>query len=300
MTSSDTASASSDQTWLGDPLAGYDGVPMPANPPLPLFSPKHYDAPSIFRPEHLLREARRQKGLPDVGVPEICLLDPDGDIQRHLETAGRGRRHPGWACYHTTMWCTDLDGIEVGVVGLAVGAPFAVLIAEQLAASGAEVVISIASAGQIARLGAPPYFVLIDRALRDEGTSIHYLPPSRWSVLAPECRRRLTGAFEGLREPVVVGASWTTDAPYRETAEAISAAEAAGIVCVEMEAAALYAYAGARNRRVICIAHITNSMMAEGRDFEKGDDNGVHDALAVARAAAAAVAEPAEVVASQR
>ena len=54
---------------------------------------------------------------------------------------------------------------------LAVGAPFAVLVAEQLFASGCRLLISVTSAGQIVSTAPPPYFVLIDRALRDEGTS---------------------------------------------------------------------------------------------------------------------------------
>ena len=100
---------------------------------------------------------------------------------------------------------------------------------------------------------------------------------------------RLVDAFSGLDEPVYVGASWTTDAPYRETATAIEAAKTAGIVCVEMEAAALYSYAAARQRAVVCLAHITNTMAIDGDDFEKGRDNGVHDSLAVAHAVAQAV-----------
>jgi uridine phosphorylase len=256
---------------------------------LPLLLAKDYGAPSLFEPANLLREARRQKDLPHVAVPAVGLLDPDGDIVRHLVQTGRGRRHPGWACYHTEMWTVDVDGVEIGVVGMAVGAPFAVLVAEQLAVSGAELVISITSAGRISPLGALPCFVLIDRALRDEGTSAHYLPPGRWSHLDPTVAAKLAGAFSGLPEPVLTGSSWTTDAPYRETAAAISAAEREGVACVEMEAAALYAYATARERVVVCLAHITNTMATDGTDFEKGVDNGVHDALAVAATVTAAL-----------
>jgi uridine phosphorylase len=63
----------------------------------------------------------------------------------------------------------------VGVVARAVGAPFAVLVAEQLHASGAELVVSVTSAGQLVAQAEPPYFVLIDAALRDEGA----LPAAR-------------------------------------------------------------------------------------------------------------------------
>ena len=102
---------------------------------------KAYDQASVFQPANLLREARRQRALPDVAVPSVCLLDPDGDIATYLEESGLGTRHPGWACYHTDMWVTQVSGISVGVVGRAVGASFAVLVAEHLFARGAELVI---------------------------------------------------------------------------------------------------------------------------------------------------------------
>lgn len=257
--------------------------------PSPLFQGKDYAAASLFKPANLLREARRQLRLDELPVPRVALLDPDGDVVRHLAATGRGREHPGWACYHTTMWGVDLDGVEVGVVGMAVGAPFAVLVAEQLAASGTELLISVTSSGQIGELPSTPCFVLIDRALRDEGTSLHYRPATRWSRLDPVLREQLDGAFAHLPEPVVVGDSWTTDAPYRETSAAIDAARGEGIACVEMEAAALYAYAQARARQVVCLAHVTNTMATAGDDFEKGADNGVGATLGVARAVAAAL-----------
>ena len=178
----------------------------------------------------------------------VGLLDPDGDIVRYLAETGRGRRHPGWACYHTQMWTVDLDGVEVGVVGMAVGAPFAVLVAEQLAVSGAELVVSITSAGQITELGRTPCFVLIDRALRDEGTSAHYCRRPAGARSTRSCSSGSAGRSQ-LPETVLTGASWTTDAPYRETAAAIAAAEREGIACVEMEAAALYAYAASNRPR---------------------------------------------------
>lgn len=53
-----------------------------------------------------------------------------------------------------------------------------------------------------------------------------------------------------------------------------------GLLAMEMEAAALYAFAEARACSVLCFAHVTNQMGQEG-DFEKGDGNGVFDALAL-------------------
>lgn len=246
----------------------------------PILAEKYHDAPSAFTPESLLREARRQKGADAIAVPKVCLLDPDGDIVRQLRSGDRTRRHEGWVCYHTDMWVFDLDRHEIGVVGCAVGASFAVLVAEEMFASGCELLISVTSSGQITPQGAPPYFILIDRALRDEGTSYHYLPPSDWSPAPEHLLSRLDGVFD--RGPrVLTGATWTTDAPFRETEAAIAAARERGILAVEMEAAGLYAFAQARDRAVICLAHVTNQMGTIDGDFEKGEANGTADALAV-------------------
>src|SRR5262245_16458616 len=119
-------------------------------------------------PENILREARRQKGLSAASVPAVCALDPDGDIVRHLKRTGRARRERAWACYHSELYLATEQGIDFGIVPCAVGASYAVLIAEQLFASGCGLLISVTSSGQLMELRPPPYFVLIEKALRDE------------------------------------------------------------------------------------------------------------------------------------
>ena len=252
----------------------------------PILRHKHYSAPSAFTPESLLRESRRQKEVPDTPVPEICILDPDGDIVRFLRAAGRARPEAGWACYHSTMDRFDDRGREYGIVGCAVGASYAVLVAEQLFASGCRLLLSITSSGQVTTLGPPPYFILIERALRDEGTSYHYLRAGpEYAEADPAPLSIAEDALATINEPVERGATWTTDAPYRETVDAIAAARADGILAVEMEAAALYAFAEARRKPVLCFAHVTNQM-GESGDFEKGEANGATASLALVRAVA--------------
>lgn len=164
----------------------------------------------------------------------------------------------------------------------------AVLVAEQLFASGCRLLISMTSAGRLAELRDPPYFILIEKALRDEGASYHYLPPCEFSHADPALLAAVTRAFDGFRVPVERGATWTTDAPFRETAEAIAGKKAEGLLAVEMEAAALYAFATARRKPVLCFAHVTNQMALVEGDFEKGEADGTIDALAVIVAAAGA------------
>ena len=259
---------------------------MPETKTPPILSHKHYEASSAFKPENLLREARRQKGLSPIAVPEICILDPDGDIVRHLRSVGSAHRHAGWPCYHTELFAFCHAGYEYGIVGCAVGAAFAVLIAEELFASGCRLLISVTSAGQITPLLAPPYFVVIDRALRDEGTSHHYLPPSEYSEGDSQLTQLAEEALSAAAVQFRVGATWTTDAPFRETQEAIDAALQAGILAVEMEAAALYAFAKARGRKVLCFAHVTNQMGRVEGDFEKGAADGAKESLHVVSLAA--------------
>jgi uridine phosphorylase len=250
----------------------------------PLLDNKNPSSPSVFRPAALLREARRQKGLGTVDVPPICILDPDGDIVRRLRHTGQARRHEGWPCYHTQLDTFTLASQSVGIIGCAVGAPFAVLIAEELFASGCRLLVSLTSAGQIVPAGPTPYFVIIDRALRDEGTSYHYAPPSDFGEADPGLVAMAVAALEARHLPAVVGTSRTTDAPFRETAEAIAAARQKGVLAVEMEAAALYTFARASGAKVLCLAHVTNSMGQQEHDFEKGDADGTADALRVLEA----------------
>jgi uridine phosphorylase len=200
---------------------------------------------------------------------------------------------PSASSIRTATWfggCDQLDAFElagqtVGIVGCAVGAPFAVLIAEELFESGCRLLLSVTSAGQIVSVGPTPYFVIIDRALRDEGTSYHYAA-AEYGEADPALVALADKALKAAGLRATVGPTWTTDAPFRETAEAIEAARQRGILAVEMEAAALYTFAQARKASVLCVAHVTNTMGQTAQDFEKGEADGTADALAVLAAIA--------------
>jgi SAM-dependent methyltransferase len=119
----------------------------------------------------------------------------------------------------------------------------------------------------------------VDKALRDEGTSYHYLPPSAYSEADAGLLASLHPLLSWTSHKVLLGAAWTTDAPFRETEEAIEYAQTEGILGVEMEAAALYAFARTRHKPVICFAQITNRMGSVENDFEKGEAQGSLAAL---------------------
>ena len=240
---------------------------------------KHYNEPSVFTPENLLREARRQKNINNGKVPDVCVLDPDGDLVDYLIRTNQVTLNTFWACYHTKLYNVKQNDFEFAVLGCAVGSSFAVLIAEQLFVSGCKILISITSAGIINPAKNNSKFILIEQALRDEGTSYHYLPPSEISNISPALYDKLISYYSTTDLSIETGISWTTDAPYRETQSSIDEAMKLNVVCVEMEAAALYAFAKAKNKNIICFAHLTNTMAQTEGDFEKGEELGSLDAL---------------------
>lgn len=243
---------------------------------------KYYNEDSVFYPENLLREARRQKDLDVCEVPRICILDPDGDILRYLKKNDLASPNPCWACYHTELYNFNYHGTEFGIIGCAVGASFAVLLAEQLFVSGCQLLISITSAGQLSQREGLQRFTIIEKAIRDEGTSYHYLPPKSYVNINPDILKPLKKSENKLIEHQIgFGTSWTTDAPYRETQDAVDNMQSLGVDCVEMEAAALYAFGEKKQVPVLCIAHLTNSMAQSEGDFEKGEEFGSIDSLNV-------------------
>jgi len=245
----------------------------------------------VFTAANLLEAARIRKGLPRVSVPAGCLLDFDGELVQHLAVTGRAREDSAWPCFHTRLFRWRDGSAEYGVVGGTIGAPFAVLVAEELFALGCRALVSLSSAGLVAEGLAPPFFLLVERALRDEGTSCHYRRPGRYAEADPSLVSAVRKRIAGLSVPVHAGPSWTTDAPFRETERLVASRRREGIVSVEMEAAALLALGKALDKPMVCLAHVTNTMATRDEDFEKGGDAGLADSLAVCAAALEAALE---------
>ncbi len=143
---------------------------------IPILDHKDHDRPSVFSPDGLLREARRQKSLASGKIPEVCLLDPDGDLFRELRASG-ARLNPHWACYHTELFELETAAETIGVIGCAVGASFAVLIAEELFASGCRLLVSVPRPDKSSRRAPRRIFCsLIVRCAMKEPATIIFRP----------------------------------------------------------------------------------------------------------------------------
>ncbi len=152
-------------------------------------------------------------------------------------------------------------GGKVGLLGqFGIGAPAAAAVLEQLAALGTSAVVSVGTAGSLQRDLQPGDLVLCEAAVRDEGVSHHYLPPGRLATAPAEMTAALGAALRESGLAFRPGVSWTIDAPYRETVEEARHYQAEGVLCVEMEAAALFAVAEARGLRLASAFVISDSL----------------------------------------
>lgn len=156
---------------------------------------------SAFTPESLVDAVRAEKGLPVIPIPEVCVLDFDGDLTDWLVRTGAASPCPSWACFHTSMFSVKVDTGSCGVIARTIGGPYAVLIAEQLAVSGARVVIGLTSAGRVNPSLPIPSLVVATQAIRDEGTSYHYLPPGETVDAPPRIADVLAAGAGFTRDP---------------------------------------------------------------------------------------------------
>jgi len=219
------------------------------------------DADDLIRPGLLTRLAGDR--LPRVGV--VTFL---GDISRGWVA------EQGWPVGSTVdmvtstfpIWTGEYDGVKLALAELPVGAPAAVIVVEQMLAVGVETIVAVGSCGALGpvELGE---FLLPVRALRDEGTSYHYLPPARWvetnaAVLAA-CRSALEA--RGLKGTDCD--TWTTDGFFRETAGLVARRREEGCTVVEMECAALAACAQLRGARYGQILYSADTLAGEEHDI---------------------------------
>lgn len=185
-------------------------------------------------------------------APQACVVTFFGDAVRRLLQSGRARvlAENRWEDGPHPLLELDHAGERVALLHAGVGAPLAAGLLEETIAAGCRAFVVCGGAGVLLPELVLGHLVLVESAVRDEGTSHHYLPAGRVIDADPAavevCRRLLAERAV----PHLVGRVWTTDAPYRETPAKIALRRGEGCVAVEMEAAALAAVARFRGVRL--------------------------------------------------
>jgi uridine phosphorylase len=163
-----------------------------------------------------------------------------------------------------------VDGQPVGICRAPLGAPAATQLLEFLIAYGARQIVATGSCGVLTDQ-AENEFLVVQRALRDEGTSFHYLPAADSVTLNAAFAARVKTAIESQGNAAKFVNTWTTDAFFRETAAKVAARRQAGYTVVEMECAALAACAQFRQVQFGQILFTGDSLAAarghDARDF---------------------------------
>lgn len=199
------------------------------------------DTQAILQPDKILN--------PVDDMPEACVVCFFQDVIRKVckdatEVYKLGSEIGTNTVYRleVTSKQTDKTG-SIAIVHPGVGAPLAAGFMEEMIALGCRKFIACGGAGVLNREIAVGHIIVPDSAIRDEGTSYHYLPPSREVAANPAAVEAIKAALDAHDIPYAVGKTWTTDAIYRETRDKITKRKAEGCITVEMEAAAFFAVA---------------------------------------------------------
>lgn len=215
--------------------------------------PRKYLGRPIINPDHF-GQARKAGAA---ALPKGCILYYREAITQHLtrrfkDQAERIRAYTLWGAkaFYTDRFCfAEMKGV---------GAPHAAAMLEELIALGLNEFINIGTAGGLTTSG----FFLCEKALRDDGTSIHYLPHEEYCYPDAALTQALGAAFREQNVAYTLAPSWTTAALYRETDLEAAQYRAAGIATVEMEAAGLFAVAQFRGVK-LASAFVTSDLLSD-------------------------------------
>ncbi len=177
-------------------------------------------------------------------IPEHCVLcffqDVIDDVCRHARVIYSGSGEEG---VHRPIYELEFGNRRIAVRHPRVGAPMSAAALESLIALGCRKFIACGGAGVLVPNVVLGHLVVPTSAVRDEGTSYHYLPAGREVAPSPRAVAAIKSVLEANGHDYLLGKTWTTDALYRETRAKVERRKREGCLTVEMEAAAFFAVA---------------------------------------------------------
>ncbi len=197
-------------------------------------------------------------------MPEVAVLCFFPEVVDALGEAGARR-----ICLLRTelgrsaVWELDLDGRRAAVMQPGVGAPASAMFMEVLVALGCRRFVAVGGAGALLPDLTLGHAIVVDSAVRDEGTSLHYLPPGRVVAADRHGVEVLAATLDAAGVPFRVARTWTTDAIYRETRTRVRRRQEEGCAVVEMEASALIAVARYREVSFAQLLFAADSLAGE-------------------------------------
>jgi uridine phosphorylase len=223
----------------------------------PIF-PDKYKLPALLTAEQMIEFRRSHGGLGNLTAPNSVIFCLYKGVMKRFAWRYRSRRVPGFL---GDLYLIKRTSESVGMLGnFGIGAAALTNMAEEMIAWGSKRCVILSLAGGLQPDLLPGAVVVCDRALRDEGTSYHYLAPARDVLAAPSLVKTVCAALDARGLSPSVGATWSTDAPYRETQQEAEQYQREGIVAVDMESAGLFAAAKARGVEATSVFVIGDSL----------------------------------------
>lgn len=207
--------------------------------PFPQHSNKH-EYPTLLAGRHIV-DYRRSKGiLPNGEAPESVLFCLETSLPKQMRRAFPFRNAGRLA---GDLLRLRAGGGKVGIiVNCGVGAPAVVGIAEELLGWGTRNFALLSWAGGLQSTLENGTMVVVNKAIRDDGVSHHYLPDGKYATSQGTLTAQLVNRLTATNQPHQLGSTWSTAAPYRETEAEVATYQAEGVLAVEMEIAGLFAF----------------------------------------------------------
>lgn len=214
--------------------------------------------PAIDDSPPVLTAKARLQGLRLPSPPQLLIFCPQSGLLRHAVKRWRGKLVPGF--FGETYLLAKTKN-RVAVAGqFGVGAPVIGVLVEEFSAWGVPYFALLGLAGGLQPDLPCGDLMLADTAVRDEGTSHHYLPAVPTIGASAKLMAVLETAVRTTNLLLRKGITWTTDAPYRETVAAVAHYQQMGVQTVEMETAALFAVAHYCQREAAALLAVSDSL----------------------------------------
>lgn len=217
---------------------------------------KPYKDEPIITAKKILKHKKLLKTVPDSFI--ISSFDAVLQLMKHYKI----RR----ACsiISAKIFVINISNTKIGIAcPSSIGAPAIAMVAEELAASGANRLILVGATGALQQNLNAGSAILPTNSLREESISCHYANLSKYATPSPGLSKILERSLKENRTTFTKGGSWTTDAFYRETMAKAKRYQKEGVLCVEMEASALFSVAKHCNTEASALLYVTDSLAGQ-------------------------------------
>ena len=223
--------------------------------------PIHPNKPQLtamLTAEKMIEFRRKQGGLGNVAAPQTVILCLYKGLMKYFPLKYSAKRVNGFL---GDFYLLNKAKGRTGVMGnFGIGSPVVANLAEEMIAWGAKRIVILSLAGGLQPNLAPGDILICNRAIRDEGTSYHYLPAEKYVDASSSFASELESVFKKNGLSASIGSTWSTDAPYRESREEAESYQNEGVLAVDMESAGLFAVGQARGIETASVFVIGDSL----------------------------------------